>query len=69
MEPANASGPGPAATVLVPPKKLNGEVQVAAGATGGQLLPLPTMFLAPLKYPPVDVTVLPLPKKLVAKSE
>ena len=48
MEPANASGPGPAATVLVPPRKLVARFRLLPGPPADSLLPLPTMFLAPL---------------------
>ena len=88
--PASANGPGPAATVLVVPKKLNPAFKLPGPPalivllppptlrTKFKLLPgpptdssfvLPPMFLAPLRYPPSDVTVLPLPTRLLARSE
>ena len=59
---------GCASAVLALPPPLRTVFRLLPRPPADSIAP-PTMFLAPLKYPPVDVMVLLLPKKLVAKSE
>jgi hypothetical protein len=60
--------PGPPALIVLPSHGAEDDVQVAAEGADGQRIAAAPMFLAPLKYPPRDLTSLPVPNRLLARS-